>query len=172
MPITRSWRTAAAVVSSAALLAVGADSISYAAAGHSVLLGKSNSAGNTTTIKNTGRGPALALDSGKRVPSLKVSSRKLVKNLNAEMLGGKGSKELAPTTTKLKTGAPGAMPVPNLYEVNVPTGDYLVSMFGLYSSTDPNPFLACTLFDKDRLEVNDISGPTSTTCPRAPPTTV
>ncbi|MFC4785066.1 hypothetical protein ACT8ZV_11350 [Nocardioides sp. MAHUQ-72] len=160
MSITPStWRSAVAVLSAAALLTVGADAVSYAATGHSVLLGKSNSASRATTITNTDSGPALALRSGKRSPSLTVSSSKLVKHLNAERLGGLKADQVAPRTLRLRTGTAGApMPAPNLYQVSVPTGDYLVSMFGLYTSVDASPYLVCTLIDKQKLLANDITG--------------
>lgn len=172
MSITPStWRSAVAVLSAAALLTVGADAVSYAATGHSVLLGKSNTASRSTTITNNGSGPRSRSGPGKRSPSLSVTSSKLVKHLNAERLGDLKVNQVAPTTTRLRTGTAGApMPVPNLYEVSVPTGDYLVSMFGLYSSSDANPFLVCTLIDEQKLLANDITGATCTSTSRTPPT--
>jgi hypothetical protein len=72
----------------------------YAATGGNFLLGKSNSATKTTTLKNT-KGTPLAL-SGKGAP-LKVSSKTKVANLNTDLIDGLDSSAFARSTGK--TGA-------------------------------------------------------------------
>lgn len=68
-------------------------------AGAQVLqLGVRNDAAATTTLKNTGEGPALKLLSAPGSPSLAVSSREVVDNLNASLLEGKRASEFAPAS--------------------------------------------------------------------------
>jgi|SRR5690348_3846385 len=59
----------------------------YAATGGKFILGHTNSATSTTTLKNT-RGTALSLSSRPGTPSLKVSNSTKVPNLNADRLDG------------------------------------------------------------------------------------
>lgn len=60
----------------------------YAATGGPLLLGKSNSASKTTTLKTTGSGAALSLKSKKGKAPLKVSSSTKVTKLNADLVDG------------------------------------------------------------------------------------
>lgn len=60
-----------------------------AATGAALILGRSNAAGETTRLTNTGRGPALKLSSGRRAAPLSVDgNRNMVANLNADLLDG------------------------------------------------------------------------------------
>jgi len=60
-----------------------------AATGGSFLLGKGNAAGQTTTLTNTGAGPALSLKTkSSTTPPLAVSNTTRVPNLNADLLDG------------------------------------------------------------------------------------
>jgi hypothetical protein len=61
--------------------------VAVAANGGSLILGHSNHATRTTTLKNS-HGTALALVGKKSKPPLTVNSSKQVKHLNASMLGG------------------------------------------------------------------------------------
>ncbi len=72
------------VVLAALVLFIGSALGAYAANGGPLRLGASNSASKTTSLKNTGAGPALKLKSKAGNPSLKVSSKKKVKRLNAD----------------------------------------------------------------------------------------
>jgi hypothetical protein len=98
---------------------VGAANLgAYAADGHPLLLGQQNHAATTTTLTTTGRSPALSLNSSKEAPPLAVSSRKVIKNLNADRVDGRDAADLAtsvvtyhlpngPTQDPLKPPAPG-----------------------------------------------------------------
>lgn len=68
----------------------------YAATGQNFILGRSNEADTTTTLKNTGAGPALDLKVKTGTPPLKVSSTKQVRKLNASLLGGNPPSNFAP----------------------------------------------------------------------------
>lgn len=81
-------RSLLATIAAAAVLVGGANVASYAATGKPLVLGKSNAAGSTTVLKNTGRGPALSLTSKRSAPSLAVSSRAKVTRLNADRVDG------------------------------------------------------------------------------------
>jgi len=87
------------VLAGAALVVVGLNAASYAANGHPILLGHGNSESRTATVANSGKGPALSLKSGKKSPSLAVSSSKVVKHLNADLVDGKSASALGTTAT-------------------------------------------------------------------------
>jgi hypothetical protein len=74
----------------------------YAATGGKFILGKSNSAGKTTSLTNK-KGTALALGSKAGTPSLKVSSSTRVPNLNADLIDGLDGSRLALTTGQTNT---------------------------------------------------------------------
>src|SRR3954453_15630869 len=67
-------------------LALGSGT-AYAATGGKLILGKSNSAGATSTLTNA-RGSALALNSKAGTPSLRVNQTAKVPNLNSDLLDG------------------------------------------------------------------------------------
>jgi hypothetical protein len=81
------------------VLLVALDWAASAATGNPTLLGKWNQAGDTTTIKNTGQGPALALKS-KSGPALSVNSDSRVKDLNADEVDGLDAKDLQANRNK------------------------------------------------------------------------
>src|SRR5262245_50763504 len=62
----------------------------YAATGDGLLLGRRNEADKATVLRNTGDAPALVLRSKPTKPALRVSNSRVVTNLNAEFLQGKG----------------------------------------------------------------------------------
>ncbi len=76
------------------MLAAGVD----ARTGGSLILGSKNSAGNITTLRNTGSGPALALMVKQGQPPLSVSSGVVVPRLNASLLNGKRAASFAPAS--------------------------------------------------------------------------
>src|SRR4051794_14522279 len=67
--------------------------IADAATGGSLILGKANTAGATTTLTNT-RGTALSLTSKPGTPPLAVSNSTKVKRLNSDQLDGVDSSQL------------------------------------------------------------------------------
>ena len=74
----------------------------YAATGGKFILGKSNSAGATSTLTNT-RGSALALNSAAGTPSLKVNRTTKVPNLNSDLLDGLDQRAFALATSQTNT---------------------------------------------------------------------
>jgi len=76
------------VLVGAAVVVGGANLTAYAANGHPLLLGHKNAESSTAGLSNSGKGPALSLHSGRKSPSLAVSSSKLVKHLNADRVDG------------------------------------------------------------------------------------
>src|SRR5262249_17491996 len=77
-------------------LFVAATGTAAAATGGTFVLGKSNSAGQTTALRNTGSGPALRLQApSKHTAPLSVSGNTTnVRGLNADLLHGVHSKPL------------------------------------------------------------------------------
>ncbi len=115
----------------AALLVLGTDYLSFAATGGSFLLGKSNTAGATTTLTNNGAGPVLSLRTSKPTsrPPLGVNSSVKVAKLNADLVDGKSAGELGVRTRLYETsvdvtavgGFSGVLAA-------VPAGTYLATM--------------------------------------------
>lgn len=117
------------VVAAAVVLVGGANLAAYAANGHPILLGHSNSETKTATVTNTGNGAALSLKTRASSPPLQVTSSKVVKHLNADALDGASASALkttsyvltdSDTTTVHSGGATWALS-------GVPAGRYLVS---------------------------------------------
>ena len=91
----RRFERGLAVVGAAALLIVGFDSVTYAATGSSLLLGRVNKAAAVTTVQNTGKGSALNLvTKSAATPPFTTNAKGLVKNLyaaraaSADKIGG------------------------------------------------------------------------------------
>jgi hypothetical protein len=122
-----SLRASVTTLAAAALLVGGANLASYAATGKPLILGHANKAGSTTSLKNTGRGPALSLNSIKSAPPIKVNSSKMVKHLNANKVGGKTAAQLNPSVWRYHLGTTNATLTPNgehLFTTSLPKGTY------------------------------------------------
>ena len=87
-------RSAAAGAIGMLCVVVGGIGIATATNGGSLVLGQSNSATHTTTLKDT-KGSPLSLVTKKSKPPLTVNSKALVKNLNAGELGGLSATQLS-----------------------------------------------------------------------------
>lgn len=74
-------------------IAIAMSSVAYAA---SLQLASTNTTNKTTTLRNTGNGPALRLNVKAGQPPLAVSSDKVVPKLNASKLQGKVPANFAP----------------------------------------------------------------------------
>jgi len=87
------------VLAGAAVVVAGLNVASYAANGHPLTLGAKNTETRTTSLASSGKGPALSLTSGKKSPSLAVSSSALVTHLNADQLDGRHAADLQTRAT-------------------------------------------------------------------------
>jgi len=85
------------VLLGAAVLVGAANVAAYSATGGNFLLGKSNKAGRTTVLTNTGSGAPLQLKGKDSAPPLVVSSKKRVARLNSDRLDGKDSAAFQPS---------------------------------------------------------------------------
>jgi hypothetical protein len=152
-----SLRASLTTLAAAGVLVAGLDLASYAATGHAFVLGHANMAGGTTSLKNTGRGPALSLNSAKSAPPVKVTSSKMVKHLNANMVGGRTAARLAPKTIRLPLGQTGTTFTGDgsfhLRSVTVPKGTYAIAVSGLVLEDNPgtNDGMECLVADKAML---------------------
>jgi hypothetical protein len=112
-------RGAAIVGVGALCLAAGGIGIAAATNGGSFILGGSNTATHTTTLKDT-TGTPLSLLAKKGAAPLAVNSNKLVKHLNAFEVGGLTANQLktsgsgAQLTTDLSSGTPSVVSLPKL----------------------------------------------------------
>jgi hypothetical protein len=145
-----SIRSTVTTLAAATVLVGGADLASYAATGQPLVLGHSNSAGTTTSLKNLGRGPALSLNSSKHSPPLVVNSSKLVKHLNADRLGGKSANQINPAVTEYRIGSTGSTLSndAHFFTINAPAGDQEWSMTGIWTSTTSTDQMLCLIVDK------------------------
>jgi hypothetical protein len=144
-----SLRSVGTTLAAAAVLVVGANLASYAATGNALILGHANKAGTTTALKNTGRGPALSLNSIKSAPPITLNSSKMVKHLNANMVGGMTAKTLNGYDL-YKLGTPGGTisTDPHIFTIKPPTGYVHYSLTGIWTSTTSTDNLTCLIFDK------------------------
>ena len=122
-----SVRASVTTIAAATILVGGANVAAYAASGHPLILGHANSAGTTTSLKNTGRGPALSLNSARSVAPLVVNSSTMVKHLNANKVGGLTASQLNPAITTYRLGSPGALltsptDITKIYALTIKTG--------------------------------------------------
>ena len=77
-------------------LGVSLSGTAYAATGGNFLLGKANTADKVSTLSDSA-GVALKLNSPSGVAPLAVNSTTMVKNLNANLLGGSKAADLTST---------------------------------------------------------------------------
>jgi len=138
----------AALLAGCAMVVVGTDAITYAATGHSLILGKINKAGTTTSVVNTGRGPVLNLVGGKPYPPIKVNSNKRVANFNADLIDGLDSKQLVPGVTRLSIGT-GDLNLTDgtFFKVALAPGWYQFSLNGLLNSSTDTDGWVCLMGD-------------------------
>jgi len=150
MSIRPSLRVGLTTVAASVILVAGAGLASYAATGQAFVLGHANKAGGTTSLKNTGRGPALSLNSIKSAPPLVVNSKKMVKNLNANMVGGKTAAQLAPKMTRVRIGTNGGTlsNAQHFVTFKAPAGSYKVTTTGLWTSTVNTDSITCLAADQ------------------------
>jgi hypothetical protein len=93
-------RHATAVAYVALFVALGGTT--YAATGGTFVLGHANSAGHTTSLKNTGSGPALTLTSqNTSTAPFAVSNSTKIAKLNADKLDGKDSTAFEPHVNRI-----------------------------------------------------------------------
>jgi hypothetical protein len=126
-----SVRSTITTVAAATVLVGGANLAAYAATGSPLVLGHVNRAVSTTSIKNTGHGPALSLRSGKHSASLKVNSTKMVKHLNADTLHGVAASVAAPKNYRVTLAkAGGNFAGTKIVTSSVPAGTYQITLQG------------------------------------------
>jgi hypothetical protein len=126
-----SIRSTLTTVAAAAVLVGGADLASYAATGNPLILGHANSAGGTTSLKNTGRGPALSLNSIKSAPPFLVNSSHLVKHLNADTIHGVPVSVAAPNNYQIVFSKAGKHFASERFVISsVPPGTYQITLSG------------------------------------------
>jgi protoporphyrinogen oxidase len=140
------------VLAGAAVVVVGLNVASYAATGHALTLGAKNTESRTTTLATSGKGAALSLTSGKRSPSLAVSSSALVAHLNADRVDGEQAADLQTQATTWTIPADTKVS----YTLNgLRTGTYLASFSVLLGDTKPTS--QCELDEDGVAVVNAIA---------------
>lgn len=92
----------------AGLLVLAVNPAGVSAAAKNLVLGRSNSESRTTTLTNTGKGPALSLRAKPGKAALKVSSTAKVARLNADLVDGVDASALGTSATvyTMPLGAP------------------------------------------------------------------
>ena len=120
----------AVVLASTALLVLGLDYVTVAATGQGVFLGHGNRGQSTTTVTNTGAGPALRLkrtqDGG---PALAVDSDAKIRHLNADKVDGVSAERLGSNAVTFKAGKRGGVVHgTRVWDTPVKPGAYQVSL--------------------------------------------
>jgi hypothetical protein len=140
-----------AVVGVVALLAVSVDYVSYATTGKSLLLGKANSANKTTSIANTGTGPALTLTTKSSASApFATNAKGKVANLNADRVDGLTATQVIAAAqqpvTEFRDSATTHASDATYVIGKLPRGTYLVSFSGIVRLTQAGT-LICQLFE-------------------------
>lgn len=130
------------VLLAAAVLIGAANLGAYAATGKPLLLGKTNQASKTTTVK-TARGPALKLRTKATAPPLKVTSGRKVSRLNADLLDGLDSSRLQTRTLSTELPPRAGVDQPEWDLPPVSPGTYLVSLDIAAFRSDANAGMSC-----------------------------
>lgn len=116
---------------------IGYDLAGYAATGQSLILGRDNTAGATTTLTITRSAPALSLKTKAGQPPLKVNRRAKVANLNADLVDGVSAADLQSRALTFavqpRSGSSTVLDVPL---GAVPTGSYLASYSVVLQAVD------------------------------------
>ena len=125
---------AATVISLVALFfAMGGTAV--AATGGTFILGKANTATNTTALTNS-KGTALSLSSASTAPPLKVSNSVQVPNLNASELGGQPAAAFLPATgTAANSSALGGTPASRYMQGGGDTTGARLALTGVHGFT-------------------------------------
>jgi hypothetical protein len=143
-----SLRSTVTTLAAATVLVGGADLASYAATGNPLILGHGNTAGTTTALKNTGRGPALSLNSAKSAPPLLVNSSKLVKHLNADTVHGVSVAVVAPKNYQIPLAkAGGHFSGAKVVTASLPPATYQITLQGVVIP-DTTTSVQCFVGDK------------------------
>jgi hypothetical protein len=117
--MNRSFERILAVAGAAAVLAVGVDAVTYAATGKALILGHTNTANRTTTLRNTGSGAALNLITKKSSSApFGTNAQGQVANLNASKLDGLTARQISGhfaliSTTSVVSRSSGGVSVSN-----------------------------------------------------------
>ena len=151
---THTWQKIAGLLAGCALVVVGTDAITYAGTGDSLILGKINKSGGSTTVNNLGRGPVLDLIGGKAYPPLKVNSKKKVANLNADTVDGVDSTLLEPGLTRIVLAPKGSTPSssPVFHRISFPKGTYQAEITGIANNPTDSGIgnISCIVADQEK----------------------
>jgi len=121
----RYLKTTLTVIGAVTVLVLAGNTVALAATGHSLLLGKSNSADANTSITRTTSGSVLKLQSKSSTNSpLTVNGKGKVTNLNADQLDGLNSTAMENTTRLFTVNGAGTTSVTKV--VPLPAGSYTV----------------------------------------------
>lgn len=144
----RHLKTTLAVVGGATILVLAGNTVALAATGHSLLLGKSNSADANTSITRTTSGSVLKLQSKSATNApLTVNGTGKVTNLNADKVDGYEGSQMLNTALVYTKAVSVASPVSSftLTLTNVPAGKYLFNSSGFLYVTSVTTEKGCVL---------------------------
>ncbi len=115
------------VLLAALVLIGGANLAAYAANGKPLLLGKTSVETKKSTVKNTGKGPALHLKTRPGEPPLKVNRTKKVNKLNADLIDGANASDLESLGYRYELASTAAAPSHEISFPGLPPGVYLMT---------------------------------------------
>jgi hypothetical protein len=149
-----------AAVGIAMAIVLSLDYVSFAANGHSFLLGQSNSASNKTNLNRTHAGAALGLSTKSGSAPLTVNRSAKVTHLNADLVDGLDSSVLQTPVTVYTKVVTTPSTVVTLDLPLAATGKYLVSYSASLKGAK-NTDVDCTVFRRDHPGTDDESGYTT-----------
>ena len=123
----RILKTSLAVIGTVTVLVLAGNTISLAATGQALLLGKGNSANNITAVTRTTSGSALKLQTASSTnPPLTVNGKGKVVNLNADTLDGIDSSKFG--TRALNWTYLGSIGITKTFTLTgIPLGKYMIT---------------------------------------------
>lgn len=140
----------AGVIATTLLMVIGGVGVADAATGGDFILGKSNSESSTASLSNS-KGTPLSLSAPKNTAPLAVNRSTMVKNLNANFVGGLSATDLKPTGGDDFTRVDDNLDIPALAAVTaaktgkLPAGTYYVSATAMFNLAAGNTGGICQI---------------------------
>jgi hypothetical protein len=130
----------ALIIASSMISVLSLDTVTYAASGDSLILGRHNATSQGTALERYGDGPALILQTRKSSPPLRVDSSQKVVGLNADQIDGLDAAALQMKAVTYNILGTGDFARVRYARIPAPPGTYLVSLrlnlAGAFNSLD------------------------------------
>lgn len=143
--VSKRWGRAVAIAMISCLALVGLDSVSYAATGKSLILGKVNQANKVTVVKRPNAGPAMKFVTKPKSAPFLVTSGQKVGKLNADKVDGFNGGDLATNVVNYVDNAGGSFGTQATWVVDIAPGIYHMDVNAAVILNDGATSAACFL---------------------------